>query len=231
MREVPMGATAHSQLHISVLVVEDEILTRTLLSKVLSAADFRVVGTAQNAHEAMHLFKTFRPQVVVTDIDLAGGPTGLDIAMAISKISPSTGIVFVSSIEDVRTIRPNLPAAPATSQYLNKSEVNNVQILIQVIRNAFEAAQIADLSKLTNFGWEINKEPFTDLQMELMRLISLGMSNSAIAAARFTTVKSTENAISRLAKKMEIPADDHSNQRVLIAKHFYRLSKAQHIHD
>lgn len=226
-----MGATAHSQLHISVLVVEDEALTRTLVSKVLGAVDFHLVGTAQNAAEAMRLFKTFRPQVVVTDIDLGGGPTGLDIAHAIERISPSTGIVFISSIEDVRTIRPNLPMAPLTSKYINKADVSNVQILIEVIRNAYESAQIGPNSKLRDEGWEISKEPFTDLQIELMRLISLGLSNAAIAAARFTTVKSTENAISRLAKKLGIPTDDKSNQRVLIARYFYKMNRAQHIHD
>ena len=226
-----MNRTSHSELQISVLVIEDEALTRTLISKVISAADFKLVGTAQNAVEAMRLFRTFKPQVVVTDIDLGAGPTGLDIATAISKISPTTGIVFVSSIEDVRTIRPNLPAAPATSQYLNKADVSNVQILIEVIRNAFEAALTGPTTKSKDESWEMSKEPFTDLQMELMRLISSGMSNVAIAAARFTTVKSTENAISRLAKKLGRPTDDKSNQRVLIAKYFFKLSKVQHIND
>ena len=226
-----MNRTSHSELQISVLVIEDEALTRTLISKVISAADFKLVGTAQNAVEAMRLFRTFKPQVVVTDIDLGAGPTGLDIASAISKISPTTGIVFVSSIEDVRTIRPNLPAAPATSQYLNKADVSNVQILIEVIRNAFEAALTGPTTKSKDESWEMSKEPFTDLQMELMRLISSGMSNVAIAAARFTTVKSTENAISRLAKKLGIPTDDKSNQRVLIARYFYKMNRAQHIHD
>ena len=226
-----MTPALQSQLQLSVLVIEDEALTRTLVSRVIATADFKVVGSAQNAAEAMRLLKTFRPQVVVTDIDLGGGPTGLDIAQAISKLSPSTGIVFISSIEDVRTIRPNLPTAPATSKYINKADVNNVQILIEVIRNAFEAAQTGPISKSSDDGWEIDKEPFTDLQIELMRLISAGMSNTAIAAARFTTVKSTENAISRLAKKLGIPTDDKSNQRVLIAKYFYKLSKVQHIND
>ena len=226
-----MNRTSHSEPQISVLVIEDEALTRTLISKVISAADFKLVGTAQNAMEAMRLFRTFKPQVVVTDIDLGAGPTGLDIATAISKISPTTGIVFVSSIEDVRTIRPNLPAAPATSQYLNKADVSNVQILIEVIHNAFEAALTGPTSKAKDESPEMSKEPFTDLQMELMRLISSGMSNVAIAAARFTTVKSTENAISRLAKKLGIPTDDKSNQRVLIAKYFFKLSKVQHIND
>ncbi len=221
-----MTAAVNDHLPLSVLVIEDEPLTRTLLSRVIAAADFKVVGSVQNAGEAMRLFRTFKPQVVVTDIDLGIGPTGLDIAQAISKLSPNTGIVLVSSIEDVRTIRPNLPSAPATSKYLNKADVANVQILIEVILNSFEAAQVGISSKPPKDSWVMGQEPFTDLQIELMRMVSLGMSNAAIASARFTTVKSTENAISRLAKRLGIPADDQSNQRVMIAKYFYKLSRA-----
>ena len=226
-----MTPTLHSQLELSVLVIEDEAFTRTLVSKVIAAADFKLVGSAHNASEGIRLFRTYKPQVVVTDVDLGVGPTGLDIAAAISKISPSTGIVFITSIEDVRTIRPNLPVAPATSKYLNKADVTNVQVLIEVIRAAYEKAQTGPMSRFKDEGWEISKEPFTDLQIELMRLISVGMSNAAIASARFTTIKSTENAISRLAKKIGIPTDDKSNQRVLIARYFYKLGKAQHVND
>ncbi len=226
-----MTAAVNDHLPLSVLVVEDELLTRTLLSRVIAAADFKVVGSAQNAGEAMRLFRTFKPQVVVTDIDLGTGPTGLDIAQAISKLRPNTGIVFVSSIEDVRTIRPNLPSPPATSKYLNKADVANVQILIEVILNSFEAAQVGISSKSPEDSWVMDQEPFTDLQIELMRMVSMGMSNAAMASARFTTVKSTENAISRLAKRLGIPADDQSNQRVMIAKYFYKLSRAEHIND
>ena len=217
--------SAHTNLSISVLVVEDETLTRTLISKILSNSGFHVVGSAHTASEAMALYRQHRPQVVLLDIDLGSGPTGLDIANAILRVDPNVGVVFISSIDDVRTIRPNLPTAPAHSKYLSKSDVNNVAILIDLIRIAFADAQSGGSNSSHSSTNHVNKEPFTDLQMELLRLVSLGLSNSAIAAARFTTVKSTENAIARLSKKLGLPHDEKSNQRVQLARYFYMLNR------
>jgi DNA-binding NarL/FixJ family response regulator len=218
-----------SELEISVLVVEDESLTRTLISSLLTNAGFRVVGTAPNASEAMAIFRLHRPQVVLMDIDLGAGPTGLDIALALRKISPRVGLVFITSFTDVRTIAPNLPPMPPASLLVNKAEITQIEQLIEVVRKAYEAIQSGTDSAKPPVATE--GAPFTDLQLELMRLISLGKSNSAIAAARVTTVKSTENAISRLAKKLNIPSDDLNNQRVLIAREFFRFSGSAKIHE
>lgn len=221
--------TSKSELEISILVVEDETLTRTLISKTLASSGFRVVDTATNAAAAMAAFRLHRPQVVLMDIDLSAGPTGLDIALAMRKISPRVGLVFITSFCDVRTIAPNLPPMPVASLLMHKSDISEVEQLIEVIRHAYEVAQSGADNVKPPIA--IAGEPFTDLQLELMRLISLGKSNSAIAAVRVTTVKSTENAISRLAKKLNIPSDDLNNQRVLIAREFFRLSGTAKIHE
>lgn len=218
--------TSHSSLEISVLVVEDEILTQTLVSKLLSAAGLRVVGAVSNASEAMSLSRRFKPDVAMLDINLGGGPTGLDIAAALRKSAPHIGLVFLSSVTDIRTLSPNQPPMPEASIYLNKSDISKTDQLITAIQSAFQIAH----SKISGefATTPLISEPYTDLQLELMRLISLGKSNAAIAALKFTTVKSTENAISRLAKKMNIPNDEASNQRVLIAREFFRLNSKVH---
>ena len=223
------SSKSKSELEISVLVVEDESLTRALISSLLASAGFRVAGTATNASTAMSIFRLHRPQVVLMDIDLGAGPTGLDIAVALRKIAPRVGLVFITSFTDVRTIAPNLPLMPASSLLVHKSEISDVEQLIEVVRRAYEIIQSgADDAKRPVVT---DGAPFTDLQLELMRLISIGKSNAAIAAARVTTVKSTENAISRLAKKLNIPSDDLNNQRVLIAREFFRLSGTAKIHE
>lgn len=221
--------TPHSELAISILVVEDEILTRTLISKLLRAASFHVVGEVSNASNAMAVYRQFRPDVVLLDINLGEGPTGLDIATALRRIAPQVGLLFLSSITDIRTVSPNQPAMPETSMYLNKAEISNTEQLISAIQRSFEIAQ--SRTSKENTPIRLINQPYTDLQLELMRLISLGKSNAAIAAIKFTTVKSTENAISRLAKKMNIPNDEANNQRVLIAREFYRISTNVHLNE
>jgi DNA-binding NarL/FixJ family response regulator len=50
------------------------------------------------------------------------------------------------------------------------------------------------------------------------------MSNKQIAEEKKITVKSCENAISRLAKKLEVPRDESTNQRVKLTKIYIELS-------
>ncbi|TRZ85933.1 MAG: hypothetical protein D4R83_05830 [Streptomycetaceae bacterium] len=60
-----------------------------------------------------------------------------------------------------------------------------------------------------------------------MRLIALGLSNAEISKRRFTTVKSTENSISRLAKILRFEHDETTNQRVQIARTYFNLLRGR----
>lgn len=213
------------KLEISVLIVENESLTRTLLSDLLTSAGVEVVGTLSNAQRVLTFFRNSVPDVLLLDITLGEGATGLEVAHAVRRVAPHVGIAFLTSLTDIRTISPNQPAMPETSVYLNKADVSNTEQVITAVQRAFELAH--SLERKAAPAAVLKSEPLTDLQFELMRQVSLGKSNSAIAALKFTTVKSTENAISRLAKKLGIPSDDANNQRVLIAREFYRLNRSE----
>ncbi len=60
-------------------------------------------------------------------------------------------------------------------------------------------------------------------ERELLQYISAGLSNREIARVRNIQIKSCENAISRLAKKLDIPFSPETNQRVLLAKAFEQI--------
>jgi DNA-binding NarL/FixJ family response regulator len=60
--------------------------------------------------------------------------------------------------------------------------------------------------------------------IQLLELISQGFSNKQIAEIKKITIKSCENAISRLAKKLDVPRDPSINQRVTLSKIYGELS-------
>lgn len=208
---------------VSVLVVDDESITRTLLADFLASTGLRVVGAVPQAKAALTMFRDSAPDVLLLDIDLGDGPFGLELAQEARKIDPDVGIAFLSSVTDIRAISPNQPALPEASVYLNKTEVKSTEQIKAAIQKAYELARSE--TPQDSQSTTLESEPLTDLQFELMRLVALGKSNSAIAALKFTTVKSTENAISRLAKKLDIPHNADTNQRVLIAREFFKLNK------
>jgi DNA-binding NarL/FixJ family response regulator len=64
----------------------------------------------------------------------------------------------------------------------------------------------------------------TESQLDTMRLLSKGLSNSEIAKLRGVTEKSVEQSIARLVKNLKIPKGKSMNQRVQISRLYYKLT-------
>lgn len=222
---LPMKIATETALALGVLVVEDENFSRTILSESLIAGGLRVVGSASNAQAAMKLFQLHHPDVVTLDLDLGDGPTGIDIAYAMREKDSSVGIVILSSLPDPRLLRPNLRPVPPHVIYQQKSKVDTPEALMRSIHEAIQAIANAGDKKASRNNGAQHQTPFTDTQIEFMRLIALGLSNTEISKRRFITVKSTENSIARLAKILHLEQDETINQRVQIARTYFRLIK------
>ena len=61
------------------------------------------------------------------------------------------------------------------------------------------------------------------VELELLKFISQGLSNREIARLKNVKIKSCENAISRVAKKLNVRQSPTTNQRVLLANLFAKL--------
>ena len=81
-----------------ILVVEDEALIALELGWLLGDLGHEVVGTAVGAPEAIALGRATRPDVALVDIHLMDGPTGIDVARALSA-DPRIAVVFMTANE------------------------------------------------------------------------------------------------------------------------------------
>jgi DNA-binding NarL/FixJ family response regulator len=173
------------------------------------------------------LGRTHLPSAALIDLDLGKGPTGIDLAIALRQIKRDIGIVFLTSYDDPRFLRPNLPPLPVGSHYLVKKSVGEIVIVTRAIKNAIlSAKQTSSGSKAQKLVGGVNLSELTDIQIETLRLVSQGLTNSEIAKQRFITVKSVEQTISRIAKILNLPQDITHNQRVHMARVFFRGSGA-----
>jgi DNA-binding NarL/FixJ family response regulator len=201
------------------LIVEDDSMMLQALSSGLVANGISNVEVANSASIAMQKFRSFKPDVTLIDIELRQGPTGVDVSHAMRKLDPKVGIVFLTSLADPRLVDSRLPELPEGSIYLRKNSVKN----LSEVTDALELAISGDLKSLKSKP----ADDFLDLtkaQFEIIRLIAQGHSNLEIAKIRVTTVKSTENAISRLAKKLGITNSTTASQRVLLARKYTELT-------
>lgn len=207
-----------------VMVVEDDAFMRSMVISALQMQEMDVVAESQSASFAIKTAGMIRPDIAILDLNLGTGPTGIDLAIALRNVLPRIGIVLLTSYEDPRLHRPNLPQLPAGSVYLKKGDVSKVEVLIKAVNQALsydvKRGKIVDNEDLR----VSSLSQFTDIQIETMRLVAEGLSNSQIAEMRNVSEKSIEQTISRLAAIFDIKSAKEKNLRVQITNYYHKLS-------
>ncbi|WP_313525998.1 response regulator [Shinella sp.] len=93
----------------TILVVEDEPLIRLILIEALEGEGYRVLA-ASNVLEAIgHMARHAEIDGLVTDVDLPGGLSGLDLLELFSNCRPEAARIVVSGRGDLE--KAALPAA------------------------------------------------------------------------------------------------------------------------
>jgi DNA-binding NarL/FixJ family response regulator len=203
------------------LIVENDSFAGTFMSKSLDAAGFSIISVADTAPIAMKIFRENKPDCALIDIELGTGPNGIDIARAFRKLRPGVGIVFLTSIVDPRLIDLKGLELPEGSIYLSKSFVSDTSEISESLHESMRLAK--DKSSPCIIRYPKSQLQLTNGQFELIRLIADGLSNKEIARKKFVTLKSTENSIARLAKKLDLKDTNTNSQRVLIAKRYFQM--------
>lgn len=202
----------------TVLVLEDDDFTRINLISTLTLNGLTVVSGCKTAAEAIAEHSKWSPAVALLDLDLGRGPTGLDVARALRRTNPRVGIVFLTSYRDPRLIATPGTSPPAGAQYLVKTSITSADMLVRAIEASLSSNRVIPLvpSQLSAFG------RLTTGQVETLRLVAEGYSNSEIARKRSITERAVEQKIARIAKRLGIERDIDRNLRVSIARAYFR---------
>ncbi|MCJ2053630.1 response regulator [Methylobacterium sp. J-070] len=87
---------AGTETALRILVVEDEALIALELESLLEDLGHVMVGVAGTAAEAIALGRSTTPDVALVDIHLVDGPTGIEVARALSADRRTT-VVFMTA--------------------------------------------------------------------------------------------------------------------------------------
>jgi DNA-binding NarL/FixJ family response regulator len=206
---------------IKAMLVEDDDFTRLMLSNTLKAQGLNLVYETASPALALTEANKLRPHLAILDLHLGKGPTGIDLALALRRNLPKIGILILTSFEDPRLLNPNLPSLPYGSVYLNKKQVTEIRVLTGAIATCLDQNKWGGSAKSrVDSGSQL--AGLNDTQIEILRLMAQGYSNAEIAKRRFVTERSQETAISRLAKLIGVSVDSSKNQRVHMAKVYFR---------
>jgi len=200
----------------SVLVVDDDDFTRTLVATMVEAFGLDVVASGSAVTEAMSLAHELQPDLAVVDLDLGEGPTGVDLAHGLRTLNASIALVMLTSYGHPTWMGQHREPPPGT-RYVVKGEVKDRQILADAISSALAEPLANDASARRG-------TPLSESQWEILRLVASGFSNAEIARRRSITDDAVNRAISRLTKQLDIDAGKEGNTRVLLAQAYNRIT-------
>ena len=183
-----------------------------------------VVASCADVSQAVEHLSGGGVDALVTDLDLGRGPNGIALAHAARTANPEVGVVLLTAYSDPRLVAGKLLQIPPGTEYVLKSDVDDVMVVRRAIDRAIERAQPGARETAAR---DMADQGLTDVQIETMRMVAEGLSNAEIAERRVVAVKSVENLIARIAKQLDIGNDGGRNQRVMITREYYRLIGAQ----
>ena len=187
---------------------------RFTLATSLETLGHKVVVQSGEVAEFVSKCQLQRLDGVVLDLHLGSGPTGADAAWELRKTMPNLGIVFLTSFEDPRLLGGTKGSLPEDAVYLVKREVTSIEVIESAINKAM--TQTGEGPKAQGLGL------LTDSQIAVLRLIAQGASNSEIGNQLHITERSVESSVSRIAKALGIAKKPDANQRVNMAKAYFR---------
>lgn len=183
------------------MVVEDDPLIAEDLSLCMADLGYAMIGPAHDYASAVRLLQQQLPDLVVLDIDLGQGPTGIDLAALINK-EYKIPFIFLTSFADQMTLQEVKSHYPA-GFVMKPFDENRLRAAIQIAFHNYYAVIRIHLTALE----EVNRhliEPLTRRETELLQLLCSGKSNQQLANALFVSINTVKTHLKNLYLKLEV---------------------------
>jgi DNA-binding NarL/FixJ family response regulator len=202
------------------LVVEDEPLMASLLAESLNAANFNV-EIAPDAAKARKVIDRFDPDILLLDISLGDGPSGVHLAHAVHETRPDIAILILTKHPDAKSATADGLELPPNVGFLRKHLVNDMSYLLNAIEKV-----------LTDRHSEVRQDqpvtsPIARLGSQAIKVLALvaqGYNNTEIALRMDLSIKSVERWIETIYRELNIDSKGAINPRVEAARQYYLIA-------
>lgn len=177
----------------SAVVVDDEPLICSIIADILESEEWSVSQT-HDALTAITAVKATKAELLIADIDLGIGPTGIDVVQRARADNPLIGVVFITNPADPRITGKGWSTIPADAAYIVKTAISSTNALRTAVTDALDGKESISRPEHT----VTTTQSLSNTQIGVLKLVSEGLSNDDIAAVRNTTVRAVERLVNRM---------------------------------
>jgi DNA-binding NarL/FixJ family response regulator len=195
---------------LKLILVDDHEVVRMGMRMVLEQTpDVTIVAEAGSADEAVRLCSLHQPDVVIMDIRMPPGNSGIDACRTIVERWPNTQVIMLTSFANDELIADAIKAG-AVGYVLKQVGTGELVRALDAVR---QGAALLDpevtrrvLAMMRHQGGD-KPDPFKDLtarERDVLRLLAQGKSNAEIAEELVLSDKTVRNHISVILDKLQV---------------------------
>ena len=202
-------------MNVKIVIADDHAVVRTGFSMILNYQEvMEVVATAADGVEAYQKVLEYKPDVLILDLSMPPGESGLVATSKISESFPETKILILTMYDDEEYLFHVLKSG--AKGYILKNAPD--EQLILAVRTVYKGETYVDMKMTTSLVNEFinqshqeevsySSDPFKILskrELEILPLIAKGYGNKDIAEKLFVSVKTVEAHKTHIMNKLNL---------------------------
>lgn len=197
---------------IRLLLVDDQRLMRDGLRILLELeSDFEVVGEAENGAQALEAYQHLSPNVILMDIRMPV-MDGVETTRRLREMDPNSKVIILTTFDDNEYVFEGLRAGALgyllkdvsgeeLADAIRKVAAGGSMIEPSVARKV--VAEFARLAPATSEAAEHLIEPLSEREIEILKLVSHGLTNKEIAAKLYLAEGTVKNYVTSILQKID----------------------------
>ncbi len=193
---------------IKIFIVDDhQLVVEAWKALLKSTVDIEVIGSSDNEEDAVKMALDLKPDVILMDINLSVG-SGFEACNQIASKLAKVKIIGLSLHDDIGYVKKLLSSGAKGYLTKNTSKTELIEAIHTVMRNeVYIAHEIKDryFASLLNINDETSKKELTNKEIEIVKLITQGLTSKQIGDQLFISPRTVETHRHNILKKLEIP--------------------------
>lgn len=181
-----------------VMIVDDQFVARQLFEMYIRSSDrYELVYVVESAAFADTFVLKSGIDLVLMDILMTDGSNGLNAAVRIKKDCPQVKIIAVTSMPEASWLKKAREIGIESFWYKEASK----QTILEVMDRTMAGEHVYPGSPPKVRLGLANSTEFTDRELEVLRIMITGVSNSAIAKKLCISESTVKNHIHNMLEK------------------------------
>lgn len=189
---------------IRVLIAEDHRLVSEGLEAMLGLQeDVDLVGVVESGEEAIDRALADNVDVVLMDVNLGPGISGIEATRTLKERSPDTKILVLTMFTDPATVTEAVKAG--ADGYLSKGASR--EVVMGAIKDVSEGRQVLDPNVTEGIFGRLtgkNDAVLTNRELTVLQELSHGRSTREVAERIFVSEETVKTHLKQIFRKLEV---------------------------